>query len=521
MALKARGHRPGGDDRAAAGHRQRPARRPVAPGCRPRPSSPICCRRCSAATASRRCRCWRRSVAGRLLRHRPSRRAASPSSYMTPVILLSDGYIANGSEPWRCPRSRTCPTSRLDVPHPSPEGFQPYTRDPETLARPWAVPGTPGLEHRIGGLEKEDVTGNVSYDPDNHEQMTAPAGREGGARSPATIPDLEVDGAAERRAAGPRLGQHLRRDRRGGEHRRAKQGLDVSRSPPAPPQPVPHQPRRGAGALQAGADPGDEHAASWRCCCAPATWWTPSRYTKVQGKPFFRSEILDKASRDPGGRRSMSTELPVLTKKDFQSDQEVRWCPGCGDYADPVGGADASCPSSDLPKEKFVVVSGIGCSSRFPYYMNTYGFHTIHGRAPAIATGLKIANPDLEVWVVTGDGDALSIGGNHLIHTLRRNVGHQDPAVQQPDLRPDQGPVLADLRDRQADQVDARSARSTIRSTRCPWPSAPAPPSSPAPSTSSSRTCARCCSAPPTTRAPRSSRSTRTATSSTTRRSPT
>ncbi len=118
----------------------------------------------------------------------------------------------------------------------------------------------------------------------------------------------------------------------------------------------------------------------------------------------------------------MSTELPVLTKKDFQSDQEVRWCPGCGDYAI-LKSVQSVLPALGLPKEKFVVVSGIGCSSRFPYYMDTFGFHTIHGRAPAIATGLKVSRPDLEVWVATGDGDAMSIGGNHLIHVLRRNVG--------------------------------------------------------------------------------------------------
>ncbi len=114
--------------------------------------------------------------------------------------------------------------------------------------------------------------------------------------------------------------------------------------------------------------------------------------------------------------------LPPLTKKDFQTDQEVRWCPGCGDYAI-LSAVQQVFPELGIPREKFVVVSGIGCSSRFPYYMNTYGFHTIHGRAPAVATGLKLAQPDLEVWVATGDGDALSIGGNHTIHMLRRNVG--------------------------------------------------------------------------------------------------
>ncbi len=118
----------------------------------------------------------------------------------------------------------------------------------------------------------------------------------------------------------------------------------------------------------------------------------------------------------------VTATLPPLTKKDFQTDQEVRWCPGCGDYAI-LSAVQQVFPELGIPREKFVVISGIGCSSRFPYYMNTYGFHTIHGRAPAVATGVKLMRPDLEVWVATGDGDALSIGGNHTIHMLRRNVG--------------------------------------------------------------------------------------------------
>ena len=110
-----------------------------------------------------------------------------------------------------------------------------------------------------------------------------------------------------------------------------------------------------------------------------------------------------------------------LTAKDFATDQEVRWCPGCGDYAI-LKCMQRTLPDLGVTRENTVFVSGIGCSSRFPYYMNTYGFHTIHGRAPAVATGLKLANPDLDVWVVTGDGDGLSIGGNHLLHALRRDV---------------------------------------------------------------------------------------------------
>ncbi|MFW6289675.1 MAG: 2-oxoacid:ferredoxin oxidoreductase subunit beta [Mariniphaga sp.] len=109
------------------------------------------------------------------------------------------------------------------------------------------------------------------------------------------------------------------------------------------------------------------------------------------------------------------------TIKDFKSENEVRWCPGCGDYAI-MNAVQRTMAGMGIPKEKFAVISGIGCSSRFPYYMNTYGFHTIHGRAAAVASGVKMANPDLNVWVITGDGDAMAIGGNHFIHTIRRNI---------------------------------------------------------------------------------------------------
>jgi len=117
----------------------------------------------------------------------------------------------------------------------------------------------------------------------------------------------------------------------------------------------------------------------------------------------------------------MPTELPVLTATDFASDQDVRWCPGCGDYSI-LAQMKKVLPTIGIPRENLVFVSGIGCSSRFPYYMNTYGMHSIHGRAPAIATGLKSYRPDLTVFVITGDGDGLSIGGNHLIHAIRRNL---------------------------------------------------------------------------------------------------
>ncbi|MBW2712158.1 MAG: 2-oxoacid:ferredoxin oxidoreductase subunit beta, partial [Deltaproteobacteria bacterium] len=112
-------------------------------------------------------------------------------------------------------------------------------------------------------------------------------------------------------------------------------------------------------------------------------------------------------------------ETIQLTRKDFVSSQDVRWCPGCGDYAI-LSVIQKLMPELGIPKEDILFISGIGCSSRFPYYMNTYGFHTVHGRAPSFASGAKVSNPDLSVWLITGDGDGLSIGGNHLLHTLRR-----------------------------------------------------------------------------------------------------
>ena len=120
----------------------------------------------------------------------------------------------------------------------------------------------------------------------------------------------------------------------------------------------------------------------------------------------------------------MNEMTTVTTAKDWASDQEVRWCPGCGDYA-VLKAVQRTMPDLGVAREKTVFVSGIGCSSRFPYYMATYGFHTIHGRAPAFATGIKLANPELDVWIITGDGDALSIGGNHTMHVLRRNLDCQ------------------------------------------------------------------------------------------------
>jgi 2-oxoglutarate/2-oxoacid ferredoxin oxidoreductase subunit beta len=140
--------------------------------------------------------------------------------------------------------------------------------------------------------------------------------------------------------------------------------------------------------------------------------------------PDLQNPADDGAAEASGRPRSL-TLIPVaeekLTTKDFKSDQEVRWCPGCGDYAI-LAAFQSFLPELEIPRENLVIISGIGCSSRLPYYVDSYGMHSIHGRAPAIATGLAASRPDLSVWVITGDGDALSIGGNHLIHALRRNI---------------------------------------------------------------------------------------------------
>ncbi|MEM1268855.1 MAG: thiamine pyrophosphate-dependent enzyme, partial [Bacteroidota bacterium] len=146
----------------------------------------------------------------------------------------------------------------------------------------------------------------------------------------------------------------------------------------------------------------------------------PSAPRRPAGPPGARP-----SRRPPGLRRGAGGDgAPALSRKELQTDQDVRWCPGCGDYAI-LAQVQRTIPDLGIPKENLVFISGIGCSSRFPYYMNTYGMHSIHGRAPTIVTGLKSARPDLDVWMVTGDGDALSIGGNHLIHILRRNVNVQ------------------------------------------------------------------------------------------------
>ena len=187
-----------------------------------------------------------------------------------------------------------------------------------------------------------------------------------------------------------------------------------------------------------------------------------------------------------------------LTKKDFASDQETRWCPGCGDYAI-LATVQQFLPELGLPPERIVFVAGIGCAGRFAYYMNTYGVHGIHGRAPALATGLALARSDLSIWVVSGDGDALSIGGNHLIHALRRNVPIKILLFNNQIYGLTRGSTRRPAR-RARSPSRPRSARSTTPSTRSPWRSAPRRPSSREPSTPTAITRPRCCGRRPGTR---------------------
>jgi 2-oxoglutarate/2-oxoacid ferredoxin oxidoreductase subunit beta len=141
----------------------------------------------------------------------------------------------------------------------------------------------------------------------------------------------------------------------------------------------------------------------------------------MSDRPSPHQNGHDEGERGLAGLSAENRAVIELTRKDFVSDQEVRWCPGCGDYSI-LAQTQKTMPDFGVPRENIVFISGIGCSGRLPYYMNTYGFHSIHGRAPTLATGLKAARPDLMVWVITGDGDALSIGGNHVLHAMRRNV---------------------------------------------------------------------------------------------------
>ena len=367
--------------------------------------------------------------------------------YMTPVMLLTDGYIANAAEPWKVPD----PTAYEPFParflEAEPEGgLLPYARD-EVGARPWIKPGTPGLMHRIGGIEKRAGTGNIDYAPDNHQAMTdARVGKV----ADIAVPDQEVSlGPRDGALAVVGWGSTYGPIRRAVDRARAR-GCDVSHIHVRHIWPLPAN----LGELLRGFDhvlvtrnehwpiqDGAARPVPHRCRAAhqderPALL---HRRAGARDRRVLRRHTGQRRRRGAGERRSaakprtgaamnapVTIEGPVVetTLKDWETDQEVRWCPGCGDYAI-LKAVQRTLPELGCDPAKTVFISGIGCSSRFPYYMETYGFHTIHGRAPAVATGAKLANPELDVWLVTGDGDGLSIGGNHLAHVLRRNVNMQ------------------------------------------------------------------------------------------------
>ena len=359
---------------------------------------------------------------------------------MTPVVYLSDAFLATGSEPWRIPSLADLPTIAVDE---RDQGRRPV---PAVPARPRDARPTVGRARAPPAWSTGSAASRRPTSPAT--SATTPTTTTGCRRcGPAKvagiakdIPPLEVFGPASGdllilgwgstygaiRSAVERLqadGQsvahaHLRHLNPFPENTeavvrsyrkvlipevnlgqllmliRARYLIDADRLRPRARQAVPHRRDRRRG----GADP--------------------------QGRRMTTDTNGATAPETNGDEPALSPEnaqVIALTRKDFVSDQEVRWCPGCGDYSI-LAQTQKVMPDFGYKKEDIVFISGIGCSGRLPYYMNTFGFHTIHGRAPTLATGLKAARPDLMVWVITGDGDALSIGGNHVIHSMRRNV---------------------------------------------------------------------------------------------------
>src|SRR5262245_18778842 len=245
--------------------------------------------------------------------------------------------------------------------------------------------------------------------------------REGAARGPGGSANIDQR-PGDRRPARRRLGRHLRIDHRCG--RAGPDGRQIGRlDPPASPESAAAGPRPYPARVPQGAGTRDQQRAAGSGAARRVPRGRRRLQPRARSTAGLRGDLRghQPASREQGMSPSEAKEAPKYTKKDFESDQDVRWCPGCGDYAI-LSAIQKTMPDLGIPKEDIVFISGIGCSSRFPYYMNTYGFHTIHGRAPAIATGLRVARPELKIFVVTGDGDGLSIGGNHMLHVLRRNV---------------------------------------------------------------------------------------------------
>ena len=339
--------------------------------------------------------------------------------YRTPVYLLSDAYLANGSEPWLIPDIDAIPPLDVDFATAAARG----RRLPPVRARPRharAAVGDPRHARPRASHRRAREAGRHGQRlvrPRQPRQDGSAARAEGRGHRRRHPRPLRRRPERRRRAARALVGRLVRAGARRRDPRAQGRAERRARARPLP-EPVPAEHGRGARALPEGARSGDEP----RPAAQARARRVPRRRDRLQ--PCARASVP--RAGDPRRNRGDAVSdgngnLIQLTAKDFKSDQEVRWCPGCGDYAI-LAAMQGFMPELGLARENIVFVSGIGCAARFPYYMQSYGMHSIHGRAPAIATGLATSRPDLSVWVVTGDGDALSIGGNHLIHALRRNV---------------------------------------------------------------------------------------------------
>ena len=312
--------------------------------------------------------------------------------YRTPVILLTDGYIANGAEPWLLPDVDSLPDLSVQfATEPNHDGvFWPYLRDPETLARPWAIPGTPGLMHRIGGIEKQDGTGNVNYDPENHEHMVH-LRADKVARIAADIPGIEVDdpdGAGNNGSGTPAdllvLGwgstwgvaqQAVRQARAAGKRVAHAHLVHLNPFPANLGEVLARYPKVLVPEMNLG-----------QLSRLVRAEYLVDAAQRHEGAGPALPGVRDRA-RDHGDDLTMSDDnggtggtAVALGRKDFQSDQEVRWCPGCGDYSI-LAAMQLYLAEAGVRPENLVFISGIGCAARFPYYMNVYGLHSIHGRA--------------------------------------------------------------------------------------------------------------------------------------------
>ena len=419
------------------------------------------------------------------------------TTYRTPVFLLSDGYLANGSEPWRIPDVDDLPDLRGRVRHraqPADDDgragllalpARPGDAGPAVGGPGHAGPRAPDRRHREGRRHRQHL-----LRPGQPRPHGAHRARPRSTGSPRPSRRSRSTTRPATPGAGARLGLDVRPDRRRRAGWCAPTACEVAQAHLRHLNPFPADLgdvlRRYDRVLVPEMNLGQLGGQLLLRAQVPGRRdrLQPGARAAVQGRGARRRSITRRCIDDIGSRVTIgSTAVPLAatwcrrrgepqTAKDFKTDQEVRWCPGCGDYAI-LAAVQSFMPELGLARENIVFVSGIGCSSRFPYYMDTYGMHSIHGRAPAIATGLAASRPDLSVWVVTGDGDALSIGGNHLIHALRRNVNLKILLFNNRIYGLTKGQYSPTSELGQDHQVDADRARWTRRSTRCRWRSAP------------------------------------------------